>query len=475
MAESTTYGGQAVQTTNPDGSTSWNSPVATPPATKPAAIVTSSASKTNYNSNVNTLNTANTNLQTVKQGQTATGIAASLGLTPEKFLELNPQFGAKGNKGDYKGLSGVIQPGMTYKIAPDGTPTVVPDTTKVEKGTTTNPDGSSSSVGGDGSTTYTTANGNAYTVPKGGDPAVYKLLNDNIEAMSKSATDAKLAMDAAAATLNDDPAAQAAAENIKRQFDVLIQQMKDKNNILIGSYGKNSARSGMLQYANEMDTDFKSMEFDKATARVTDLLQKELDAINKSNAAYKSGNVKALDAATKEYQKTLEDKQKAIMDLNKSINDAVKLGNDEAKAAAAQAKQQITDDIRVSTALGSNIADAILKTGIKDEAKIDEYIANMAEEAGIENVEILKSAVIKAQQALKKTNLQNESLQLTVNKKKNPPKNTNKAYGNFSKAPTAAVVTKVNSYLTSIGATAADIKKVNGDEVSFYKVYNAIP
>lgn len=456
-----------------------SAPTATTPTIteKPVAIVTSNASKTNYSNNVSTMNTANNNIRAVQAGQSASGIAASLGMTPEKFLELNPQFGAKGNTGDYKGLSGIIQPGQTYKIAPDGTPTVVTDTaadtTKNPDGTTKTTDGSSA----DGSTSYTTTAGTAYTVPKGGDPTVYKLMYDNIDAMTKSAADAKTAIDTATQyDVNTDPAAIAAANNIKAQFDKLIEQMKEKNNILLGSYGKNSARSGMLQYANEMDTNFKSMEFDKATERITDLVQKQLDAVNKSNEAYKSGNLKALDAATKEYNQVLKEKQNAIMDLNKSINDAVKLEQDAAKLAASEAKQQVTDDIRISTSLSTSIADAIIKSGVTDEAKIDEYINSMAEESGINDVNILKSAVVKAQQAQTKLNLQNENTQLTINKKKAPKStNTTKPYAGFTSKPTAATITKVNTYLSSIGASNADIKKVNSDEASFYKVLNAIP
>jgi hypothetical protein len=53
----------------------------------------------------------------VQQGDTASGIAAKAGLSPAEFLKLNPSFAAKGNSGDYQGLSGLIKPGQAYVLA----------------------------------------------------------------------------------------------------------------------------------------------------------------------------------------------------------------------------------------------------------------------------------------------------------------------------------------------------------------------
>lgn len=57
---------------------------------------------------------------TVKKGQTATGIAQSLGVSFEDFLKANPQFRAAGDPRDYKNLSGLIYPGQEYNV-PIGT------------------------------------------------------------------------------------------------------------------------------------------------------------------------------------------------------------------------------------------------------------------------------------------------------------------------------------------------------------------
>lgn len=373
----------------------------------PSIINTSSLSRSNYSENVNNLSVANNNIRQVQQGQTASGIAASLGMTPENFLKLNPNFGAPGaggTKGDYKGLNGTIQPGMTYKIGPDGTPNPVKDEPKPDANgniVTEDTDGTTSTTDKTGKTIITNSNGDLI------DPTIKKLLTDNIIELSSASANAKTIMDNAAATLNDNPAAQAAAANIKAQYDILIRQMEEKNRLLMGSYGKNAARSGMLQYANEMDSNFKSMELDKGVQRIADLVQQENNAILKSNAAYKSGDVKAFDAASKDYQASLKEKQNAIMDLNKAINDAVKENDTQIKQIKADEKQAITDDIRVSAALGKTMAEAIANSGIKDEATIEKYVQAMAEANGINNPNILKNSLVKEQQAAQALALKN--------------------------------------------------------------------
>lgn len=382
-----------------------------------SVIATSNQSRTNYNNNVSTIQGANNNLKTVQAGQTASGIAASLGQTPEQFLKNNPNFAATGGKNDYKGLSGNIQIGQTYKVGPDGSSNPVPETPpKV----TTNADGTTSTKNADGTMINTNPDGTQTTTNPDGtkstiDPALKKQFDDNMASLEQSSNDAKATMDSALATLNNDPAAAAAADNIKKQFDVLIQQMKDKNAILLGSYKTSAARNGGYEYASKMTDTFIAGEVNKGTQRVADLVQKENDAIMKSNMAYKSGDVKALDAATKDYQKTLEDKQKAILDLNKAINDAVKLGQADVKNALAEKNQTISNDVKISTALGKSIADQIATSGIKDPAQIDEYIKSMAEKNGISNPDILKSAFIKEQQATTSLDLKNKNTQSIIN------------------------------------------------------------
>ena len=403
---------------NPNGTYVPNTP------SIPATIVTSGASRTNYANNVNSLNTANNNIRTVQAGQTASGIAASLGMTPEQFLKINPNFAAMGNAGDFNGLSGLIKAGQTYntvdqtgKTGADtgnannktgsttstGTGTDVGNTTSKPVNTVTNSDGSFTDTNADGSATIRYSDGNSYNLPAGLDPMTAKLATDNIRSLEKNAQSVKANMDAATATLANDPAAQQAAAQIKAQYDTLIQQMKDKNAMLQGSYAKTNARSGMLQYANEMNTNFNSMELDKANQRVADLVQKENDAIAKSNAAYQSGDVKALDAAQKEYQATLNDKQKSIMDFAKLVSDQVKANDAEAKQATIDNRNAMLDSMKEATYNATDVATTIEGMSAN---KANQYIQQFAEQNGIDPTHLI-SAVTVAQAKLKKDNLAN--------------------------------------------------------------------
>lgn len=370
-------------------------------ASSPVTIMTSGQSRTNYANNVNTLQTAQNNLRTVQAGDTASGIAASLGMTPEQFLKLNPDFAAKGGAKDYKGMTGDIKPGQTYKIGPDGSPTEVKtEQTKVNAdGSTTNPDGSTNPPGTDSVTDH---NGKVYA---GIDPTLKKQYEDTIKNLDEGITAAKDTLDQAKATLANDPAAIAAVEAIKLKYDMLIKNMKDKNAILLGGQKKNSARSGSLQYANEMDSNFMSSEMDKATQRVADLVTQETQMILKAEQAYKTGNLKALDAATKAYDEANKSKLDAIDKLLSATDKAVKTQQAEIKMQQAASKQQMSDDIRLSTSLATGIAQEIMDAGISDPEQIDVYLQEMADRSGIDNIDILRSAVTKAQQAGEKSAL----------------------------------------------------------------------
>jgi hypothetical protein len=143
------------------------------------------------------------------------------------------------------------------------------------------------------------------------------------------------------------------------------------------------------------------------------------------------------------------------MDYSKMITDTIKLQDQQAKDAATAAKQQITDDIRVSTALGKEVADAISKSGVTDQTKIDDYISAMADKSGIADSNILKSSVVKAQQDAKKLDLGNTNTSLTIATKQ-------KKLSNPTTPKTPAGKIKFNAVQTTslIGAgnTGDDIK-----------------
>lgn len=431
----------------------------------PATIVTSTMSKNNYANNIESLNQANNAIKKVTAGQTASGIAASLGLTPEQFLKLNPDWAAQGGQNDYRGLTGNIKIGQTYNtgqpitppsdtrnnnVGGDGakngstgaTTTDTGDTRKIIK-SVSNADGSSFATYEDGSGVISYSDGQTYQIPKGMDYGIAKINIDNIRTMEANKSNIENTMNRFAQyDVNTDPAAIAAAQQIRDSYSTLIQQMKDKNAILAGVNMKNSARYGMMQYANEMDSNFKSMELDKANQRVADLETKMLNAIQRSNDAYKSGNVKALEAAQKEYQQTISEQSKAVMDFAKMVNDQVKANNDEIKALQAEKKATIATDIQLSSATSLEIANTIMESGIKDQNQIDQYIDAMADQLGITDPIILRSAVDKAIQ-------QNVTFDLGVQQKKKTLNETSTS-GTSDASVKKNYIQNINSVLGSI-------------------------
>lgn len=403
----------------------------------PVTIVTSNASKSNYNDNVNTLNSANNALKQTSSNNPSVVDFLTLNGQPSDYAsrakmaasqginnyvgnaEQNTQLLNTLRSGTNGGNNNTNNNGGTGTGNVNKEPPVDTNAPKITAmNTVTNSDGSSTVTNSDGSSIINYSDGTTYNIPKGLDPTIAKLQSDNIRTVSKLADDTKIIMD----KLNtydpsNDPAAIAAANNIKSQFDVLIKQMQDKNALLAGSYAKNSARSGMLQYANEMDTNFKSEELDKANGRVSDLIQKENDAIAKSNAAYKSGNVKALEAATKEYQQTLTDKTKAIMDFSKLVNDQVKQNATDLKQANADLRNNMLDSIKFATANAPDIAEQI--KDIKDPAQIEKIYNDSSDTLGIDPG-ILKSAVETELRKTKKEDLANAHTEAITNKLLNP-------------------------------------------------------
>lgn len=487
-----------------------NSPSGSTPASSPAVIVTSGASKTNFNSNVTSLNNANKTMANVSMNDPSivdflntTGkpsdyasrakMAADMGITnytgtaaqnTQMLTTLRSNTNTGGSNNNSGSNNNNNNNGASGGGAGDGAggsnggnanaPTVIT--------TVVNPDGSSTLSNSDGSTTIKDVDGSSYNLPSGVDPTIGKQLHDNEVRANKDVDSAKTVLDNATALLTSDqngtnPAAVAAANQIKADYGVLIQQMQDKNKILLGSYATNAARSGSLQYANDMESNFMSEEMDKATGRIADLTTKMNNAILKSNQAYESGDVKALAAAMKEYAQTKQQAQKALTDLATTVNNTVKTNQAQAKIDAKAANDAKTNDIKVSTSLAKGMADAIKKSGVTDAKQISDYVSAMAEANGITNPNILNSALVSAQQSANSLDLKNANIESTIKKRNQPSTKTpaSTTYKNFTNKPTAASITKVNTYLASINASKADIDKVNSDEVSFYKVLNAVP
>lgn len=407
-------------------SNSWTPPAPTIPATSSSTtIVTSGQSRLNYADNVNTLQTAKNNIALSNANPTAL-------TTPDKQAFVSKYAGTTAPNGKLytaDQLSGiydsgnhtVLNGGDIEKGITDSGPKVNAD------GTSTNADGSVNPAG-----TTSVTDPKTGTTYAGINSVLVKAYSDAQQNLDQQVADAKATLDQAKATLANDPAAQAAIDQIKAKYDVLVQQMQAKNAILIGSQKTNLIRNGSLQYANEMNSNFMSEEMDKASGRVADLVTQETQMILKAQQAYKSGDLKALNDATKAYDDANKAKMDSITKLLDETDKAVKTQQAQAKIDAAAAKQQTSDDIRISTSIAQTMADTIAESGVTDEVKIDEYISAMAEKSGIQNLDVLKSAVSKAQVAKKKSDLAIDNTQSIIDKRKKTGTGGTKATGGGS-------------------------------------------
>lgn len=58
------------------------------------------------------------NTSVFKAGDTASGVAAKLGMSPAQFLSYNPELKAAGHPNDYQGLTGLVNEGQSYNTGP---------------------------------------------------------------------------------------------------------------------------------------------------------------------------------------------------------------------------------------------------------------------------------------------------------------------------------------------------------------------
>lgn len=412
-----------------------NQPQPTVPM-QPATISTSAVSKTNQAQNLDKINTANNAINKASNpsvvdylslnGQPSDynsranlaqnyGITNYTGTATQNTQLLNYlRSGTTSATGSKSGISGNLG---TAK----GNTAVLDNVTKKdnEANTVIHPDGGTTTTNKDGTYTIQDNAGQIYNIPFGFDPSLAKDNIDTINQFNQQAESSKQVLDQAKASLGNDPFAIYQIDDIKQKYDVLIQQMKDKNTMLMGSISKSSARGGMLQYANEMDSMYKNMEFDKATERIGDLVYQETSAITKAAAEYKAGNVKAFNDAIKEYETVLKDKQKAISDLHKQINDTYKQNAADLKTTQTQLRNEKLDSLKFSDAAASYVASQI--EGVKDPAKIEQIYKDAADKYGISDVGFLKSAVIDQISKTKKEDLANQRMEALINKSNQPP------------------------------------------------------
>lgn len=432
------------------------SPTPSPEASTPSLIVTSNSSRSNYANNVNTLQSSVSNLTnsdpSIVNYLTKNGMPSDYSSRSAMAKEYGID-NYTGSSDQNTQLLSLIQNGGKNTKSTDA-PSTDTSSKKDESGTALPEDES----------VITDTNGVSHNV----DPSIKKIYDTSLTNLDQSISQAKTDLQNALGTLQNDSSATSAVGLIMQKYDQQINAMQEKNRMLLGSYVTNGARTGMLQFANEMETNFLSEEQDKAAKRVTDLITTETNMVLKAQAAYKDGDVKAFDVASKALESATKDKTDAINKLLVESDKVVKQKQAETKQIAQQEKQKITDDIRLSTAIAQTVAESIKGSGITDKKKIQKYVSQMAEANGITNSTILESAVTKAQG-------QQKNEDSIINKRNSVKPATEKPYGAFKSKPTPTEISKVNSYLQSIEANQTALDDVSKDELKFYKVLNAVP
>lgn len=395
-----------------------------PSATTPPLIVTSGQSRSTYATNVNQMNGAVSNFQTKANNDPSVVNYLTQNKMPSDFnsrAAMAKQYGIEGYTGssaqNTQLLSILQNSGKTTDTGTSPSTDVTPPAPTA---------GTNENATGTGATPTPTSNPDGTTSAdqnSGLDPVLKKQYDDALVGLDQQISDAKSTLDDAKATLANDPASSAAVDMIMSKYDQQIELMKAKNNMILGNYTKNSARTGMMQYAGDMNTNFMSEEQDKASQRVANLITTEMQMVMKTQAAYKSGDVKAFSAASKAYQDATKAKTEAISKLLTETDKVVKERQAQAKIDATAAKQKITDDIRISSSLGKTVADTLKASGVTDKKSIDDYIDSFATSSGISNPDMLRSAVVKAQQEQSKLDLSSKKADESIKNTENSIKN----------------------------------------------------
>lgn len=374
---------------------------------KPGVLTTSSASRSKYNSNASNLAATTASLA---QGQQYTyvnnggKVSSVYAKSPDDAMRTATDIAPN------SGVSNTPPPNPGDSVITPSTPDA-----KTSTDTSTGTDAKTTA-----STDGTTDNGDGTTTLPGGTKIASGLVsvwNTTGAYLDNSIAQAKASLTSAMATLKHDPAAAMAIQQIMQKWDQQIVAQKQNNAFILGSAVENSARSGGLQYANEMDSKFMGDEQQKALDRVTNLVSQETSAVLTAQAAYKKGDVAAFNAASTALEKAQNDKTSAITKLLDESDKILKQKTDAVKAAEATQKNTLSTDVTTSSKIAAGMIVALKQKGITDPDQVNAYVQEMAKENGITNSNILAGALATAQQTADKTDASIRNTNSTITKR----------------------------------------------------------
>lgn len=281
-------------------------------------------------------------------------------------------------------------------------------------------------------------------------PSLQKLYGDNLSNLQAEQTQAKSVLTQAQATLADDPAATAAVNAISAKYDVLINQMNQKNAQVLGSVHSSIGAFGGL---GSMSTSFLSDEMDRASQRIADLTTDKQNAILNAQAAYQKQDLAAFNTAMDKYNKTITDMNSELSKLNDAADKQIKNNQAQQKIDAAASKAAIANDVTKAANLGGAIAKQMADSGLTDPDDQEKYIASVAQAYGISDPAILQTSVVKAQQTAKAATDMSANVNSEIAKRNAGPAASTKGSGtdaNYSY--TADDVTAAKNILQNGGA-----------------------
>lgn len=433
------------------------------PTPSPSLIVTSAGSRTAYNNSVNNMNTGISNLSSPTtstpspngspttpnnpQANTTYGTGTNSGAVIAQPQSASDIQSSRISGGTYTG-----QDGKQYYHYDGSEAGNAPATQGSDGGSDTTNGGTKTND--DGSSSITLNDGTAVNIPVGTDPGLAKEYTDAINTANDTLAQRKSDITAAQATVQNDPAASAALQTISDQYDVLIQQMKDKNKQLVGR--ANSA-VGAFGGLGVMSQNFMNDEMDSANQRVGNLVAQEQDLLMKTSIAYKTGDLKALDAAETAYTAANTAKLTAINDLLSATNKAVAQGQAQQKIDATATKVQNAQDISNSVK-GASAGLALLSSqyGVTDpSAATPQQLADIASQLNISDGTILQSQMITAKNAADKASLAATNVNSEIDTRE---QNANTS---AAREALAALKSAGGSKATSAQTQAAEVQGIN--------------
>ncbi len=235
-----------------------------------------------------------------------------------------------------------------------------------------------------GSYGVTPAGQNAYSaaVGSGMPTSMAQSYADNIDNLSQEETQAKATLAQAAATVANDPVATAAISAISAKYDTLINAMQAKNTQVLGRASTNVAAFGGL---GVMSQTFMSDEMDAASSRIADLNSQRNSAMLAAGTAYAKQDLAAFNTAQTAADKSLTDMNTALNDLNTATDKQVTQTQAATKLAIMQTNAQLSQDKDTAALYAGNIAGQFLASGMDSTSPdFESQIATLAKTMNID-------------------------------------------------------------------------------------------